>query len=191
MPRPRFLVLEGWLLLALMLAAGAASAEPFVSPDGRFAVAFPAQPDPDRSRRDTWAGRMEEGSYDLDREGLFLRVEFHDVPKMARMLLPPAVLLDLARRGLLADRKAANASSERVSLRGYPGLALRYVPAERPESVEEARLFLVGDRLYVTFARADSDGEPQQAVRRFLASFDAWEERDAFAAAAGTAGAGM
>ncbi len=191
MLRPRFLVLGVLLALAAPPPGHATSADAFVSPEGRFSAAFPGEPDRDRSGRETWAGPMDEGSYDLEQEGLFLRVEFHDVPKMARMLLPPGVILDLARRSLLADREASNASHERVSLRGHPGLALRYTPAERPDSEEEARLYLVGSRLYVTFARADTAGEAQQAVRRFLASFDAWEERDAFAAAAGTTGAGM
>jgi hypothetical protein len=87
--------------------------------------------------------------------------------------------------------KARNVAAEKIALRGHPGVALRYEPGERPGSIEEARLFLVGTRLYVTFARADLPGEPRAAASRFLNSFDAWEPGDAVASVAGSPAGGM
>jgi hypothetical protein len=190
----QLLLLLGALLGAvslLPLPSRAAPAEAFVSREGRFAAAFPAEPVRERSGRDTWAGWMEEGSYDLEGPGLRLRVEFHDVPRMATLVLPSAMILELAKQGVLDDMRARAASEQRVSLHGHPGLALSYVPGERPDTTEQTRLFLVGSRLYVAFASADQPGEPQEAAVRFLASFDAWESGDAVATLAGSASGGM
>jgi hypothetical protein len=177
--------------LPLRSHAEPAAAEAFVSPQGRFAVAFPAEPVGERAGRETWAGRMEEGSYEVEGAGLRLRVEFHDVPRMATLVLAAGAILDLAKQGVLDDMKARSASVERASLHGHPGLALRYEPGARPGSIEEARLFLVGERLYVAFARADAPGEAHEIASHFLASFDAWEAGEAVAWLGGSAGAGM
>lgn len=172
--------------LLVSLGTGASGLASFVSREGRFAAEFPGEPVAARGARDTWAGRMEEGSFELEEAGVRLRVEFHDVPRLATLLLAPGVILDLAKRGVLDDRRARDVAVEPLSLRGHPGLALRYEAEERPGPIEEARLFLVGSRLYVTFARAESPGEAPDAVSRFLSSFDAWEQGDAVAWAGGS-----
>lgn len=190
MLRQDFIRLGFGLGLAI-LSPWLAQAEPtFVSREGRFLVAFPAPPQGAQSARDTWAGRMEEGSFEVERQALRLRVEFHDVPGLATRVLPSGVILDLARQGVLDDMHAHEESVERTSLRGHPGLALRYTPAARPGSTEEARIFLVGSRLYVAFARADLAGEDRALAERFLTSFDAWEPGEAVAMAAGSATGG-
>ncbi len=165
--------------------------EPFVSREGRFAAAFPDTPVQESSGRSTWAGRMEAGSYELEGGGLRLRVEFHDVPKMAAAILPPQVLLDLAKDSLVEDVRASDVESAPVTLHAHPGVSLRYRHGDHPGVIEEARIFLVGARLYVTFARADEPGEKEALASRFLASFDAWEPRDAVASAVGGPGAGL
>jgi hypothetical protein len=134
---------------------------------------------------------MEAGSYELEDGGLRLRVEFHDVPRVAALMLPRNVILDLAKDSLLADMEARNASVEKTSLRGHPGLTLRYEPGSRPGVAEEARIFLVGGRLYVAFAGAQDLEEQREAAARFLASFDAWESGDAVAAASSEGGSGL
>ncbi|MCC6639725.1 MAG: hypothetical protein IT386_01025 [Deltaproteobacteria bacterium] len=180
-----------WAAASLPAPANAELASAFVSPEGRFAAVFPAEPMHERSGRDTWAGRVEEGSFDLTRDGLRLRVEYHDVPRMAVAILPPSLVLDLAKQGVLDDMGASGASAEPISLHGHPGLALRYVPAAYPGVTEETRLFLVGSRLYVAFARAEQPGTAEQAVARFLASFDAWESGGTVASVAGGSSGGM
>jgi len=190
--RPLFLsLLLGAALLSLRAFADPAGSDAFVSHDGRFAALFPATPQGERSGRDTWAGRVEEGSYSVQAEALRLRVEFHDMPRIAMLMLTPSALLELAKQGVVDDMRARNVATEKIALRGHPGIALRYEPGERPGSTEQARIFLVGSRLYVTFARADEPGEPSAAVSRFLASFDAWEPGDAVASLAGSLAGGM
>jgi hypothetical protein len=168
-----------------------ARGEVFVSREGRFAAAFPAEPVGERAGRQTWAGRMEAGSFEVENAGLRLRVEFHDVPRLATLVLPSGTLLDLARQGVLDDMQARDVSVERTELRGHPGLVLRYEPGDRPGTREECRIFLVAARLYVAFARADASGEPHEAAARFLATFEAWEASDPLAALGGSAEAGM
>jgi hypothetical protein len=178
-------------VMPLHAMAGPAAGQVFFSAEGRFAVAFPAAPVQDRADRETWAGRMEEGGFEVVRTGLRLRVEFHDVPRMATLVVPPMAILELAKQGVVSDMDARDVSAESNSLRGHPGLALRYHPGARPDSTEETHLFLVGTRLYLTFARADVPGEPRALASRFLESFDAWDAGDAVASAAGNHEAGM
>jgi hypothetical protein len=188
------------LLLSLLLGAATshpvpaladpAGATPFVSREGRFAAVFPAEPLHESAGRETWAGRMEEGSFELEDVGLRLRVEFHDVPRVATAMMSSRAILDLAKDGVVDDMKAHDVSVQAVSLHGHPGLALRYEPGSQPGALEEARVFLVGSRLYVAFARADARGPAHEAASRFLASFDAWEPSEAVASLAGDAGSG-
>lgn len=178
------------LLLSVMLGAStiplpALAGEPvtFVSREGRFAALFPATPQPERSGRESWAGRIDEGSFESEIDGLHLRVEYHDVPRLGLLVLSRDRLLTMARDSLLEDVEALEPRHERLSLRGHPGFALRYATRKRPDRLEEARLFLVGARIYVAFARVDEPGRQQEAAARFLASFDAWEPGEAVAAA--------
>jgi len=192
----RFVLLLGAALGAVAVIPISAIGQPaptaaFVSREGRFAADFPADPVPGRAGRDTWAGHMEEGSFELEGGGLRLRVEFHDVPRMAAMMLPRSVILDLAKDSLLSDVNARNASTTKASLHGHPGLALRYEPGNRPGVVEEARIFLVGGRLYVAFAGAQDVEAQRETAARFLASFDAWEPGDSVASTGGETGTGL
>ncbi len=189
----RFSLLLGVALGAVAVIPVSAIGQPgptaaFVSSEGRFAADFPGDPMPGRAVRDTWAGRMDEGSYELEDRGLRLRVEFHDVPRVAALMLPRSVILDLAKDSLLEDMEARKPSVEKTSLRGHPGLALRYEPGSRPGVVEEAHIFLVGGRLYVAFASAQDLEQQREMAARFLASFDAWESGGAVAAASSDEG---
>ncbi len=134
---------------------------------------------------------MEEGSYEVEGGRFRQRVEFHDIPRLATMVLPPESLLDQARTGVLEDNDARGATAQPISVRGHPGLALRYQPGGQPGTVEEARLYLVGSRLFVAFARSDESRPLREAAERFLASFDAWEAGEAVASAGGRHAAGM
>lgn len=184
MSRFRPLLLSALLgVLAFPAPAAAGEPAPFVSPEGRFSAHFPDTPRPERSGRDTWAGRIEEGSFQTEVTGLHLRVEYHDVPRLGLLVLSREAILAMARDSLLKDVGAAGAREERVELRGHPGLALRYETPDHPGRLEEARIYLVGSRLYVAFARVDDPEGRDEVAARFLASFDAWEPGETVAAA--------
>jgi len=154
-------------------ASGETRPEPFVSEEGRFRAAFPGEPVRDEGARASWAGTVREGNYELRDGEFWVRVEFHDVPRLATLVLSPETILGMAKRSLLEDVEAQDPREREASLRGHPGLAVRYEPAAHPGTVEEARLYLVRSRLYVAFARAPADAE--KAAEAFLASFDVWE----------------
>lgn len=147
--------------------------EAFVSHEGRFTVAFPAAPEHDGRARDSWAGPVREGNYELEQDGVWLRVEFHDIPRIATLVMSPRSILDRASDSLIEDVAAQAPEVEPTSLRGHPGVVVRYQPTRHPGSVEEARLYLVGTRLYVAFARAPR--QAAESAEAFLASFDVWE----------------
>lgn len=178
-------LLLGALLGSLSLAPAASAGGPslFVSTEGRFAATFPERPTPDRAGRETWAGRIEAGSYEAVVGGLHLRIEFHDVPQIGLLLLSEQRILAMAKDSMLEDMEATISREETARLREHPGIAVRFETSSRPGQIEECRLYLVGSRLFVIFVRNDHPGVGDEAAARFLASFNAWEPGETLASA--------
>ncbi len=149
---------------------------PFVhAGEGAFTALFPEAPRYEERSEPTLLGALHTRSWEVERGGLRLRVERHDVPVLASFVLGPDALLARAARGLLADLAAKYAQEEPAALRGYPGRHLRYEPGDRPGETEDAWLYLLGRRLYVIFARG-VDPEAQGTAARFAASVELLEE---------------
>jgi hypothetical protein len=169
-------------LLALV-AAGPLRAQPAVdaappaagtllrSPDGDLIARFPAPPHFEEHRESTFLGTLRTQSWEVEDSHLRLRVERHDLPALALLVVGARGLLDRAERSLLADLGAKDVVSEPTLLRGHPGRVLRYEPGDRPGEREEARLYLVDGRIYVVFGRG-SDPLARAEVERFLASVE-------------------
>jgi hypothetical protein len=142
-----------------------------VSRDGAFRAAFPGPPRRDDEQKRTVLGTLRSRGWELEAPGLWLRIERHDLPALAPLLLGERGLLQRAKRGLLEDAAARDVREEPIELRGHPGLRLRFEPAAHPGEREEARLFVVGRRLYALFARG-TDARQRAAAERFLDSVE-------------------
>ena len=171
-----------WLLVAasavsMMAAAGTAELEwlRFRSERGRFAVQLPGHPEEIRDTRATLGGIVHWSEYRAKRGATELRVEHHDLPWLAKLLLSSDALLKRAKNGLVSEENGHELSSSVVSLQGHPAREVSFrVPAE-PDLSGDALLVLVGSRLYVVVALGPQAERDDSARERFLRSFEVWE----------------
>ena len=172
----------GLLLVALTgLAAPQARADglawtPYESPAGRFRVLLPAPPLPTSDVFKSRAGSVPEVGVETQAGGLVLKVERHELPALACLLLPDQRILAFAASGLLDDRSGRLESEEPTLFQGHPARTLRYARTDLADREEEARLVLVGHRLYIAVARSDGASDAREEIARFFNSFEVWED---------------
>lgn len=167
-------------LPALAQADGAPGWHSFRSVAGRFEVLAPGAPERLVESRWTLAGRIDEVAYHFEWRGERFGVTYHDLPAIARVIFSPTSLLDRVVDELLEVMQGGRPLRSRdISLAGHPGRAIAYAPQDRPGTVEEVRIFLVGERLYLVEAATrpgenpgdDDAGSGEDAAERFFESF--------------------
>jgi hypothetical protein len=169
------LVAMAWLAPEALRAEGLAWT-PYESQTGRFRVLLPAPPLPTSGVFETRAGSVPEVGVETEAADLVLKVEHHDLPLLACLLLPDQRILALATSGLLDDRHGRLESEEPAFFQGHPGRVLRYARTDLGDREEQARLVLVGRRLYIAVARADGASDAHESIARFFNSFEIWED---------------
>ena len=148
----------------------------YESQTGRFRVLLPAPPLATSGVFKTRAGSVPEVGVETETADLVLKVEHHDLPRLACLLLPDQRILEFATSGLLDDRHGRLESEQRTFFQGHPGRTLRYARTDLGDRPEEARLVLVGQRLYIAVARADGASDAREQIARFFDSFEFWED---------------
>jgi hypothetical protein len=176
-------------LLGLLAAAAAAPAAPagsgaaaaagpapasdgwqlFRSQAGRFAVELPAAPVARAGSHMTLGGRIEFAVYRVESGGSELRIEHHEVPRLARVFLSDAALLGRAESDFLSDEDAAEVSARSMRVQGHPARELRYRVRDR-DVAGRARFLLAGGRLYL-LAVLRAGGAADAGLDRFFDSF--------------------
>jgi len=164
-----------WLAPPALHAEGVAW-RPYESPSGRFRVLLPASPLPTSGVFETRAGSIRELGVEVETAGLSLKIEHHDLPRLACLFLSDERILDFAASGLLDDRHGRLESAEPALVQGHPGRTLRYSRTDLGNRLEQARLVLVGNRLYIVLARADNASDSRAQIARFFNSFEIWED---------------
>jgi hypothetical protein len=164
---------------ALSMAAAAAAAElewrHYRSGWGRFAVQLPAAPEEIRDTRATLGGLVRWTEYRTRRGATELRVEHHDLPWIAKLLLSSEALLERAKDGLVSEEHGFELSSAPVSVQGYPAREVSFrVPAEQ-DLAGDALFVLVARRLYVLVTLGPEAQRDASALERFFGSFEVWE----------------
>jgi hypothetical protein len=166
------------MLAPFVLLAGSSAASEelswrsYRSEAGRFTVELPAAPYRDEGGTDTWAGHIDEQAWEVDAAGVRLRVEHHDIPRIGRLLVPARRILSLAASSLMRDREGRLLEEREFEHSGGPALGVRYALEKEGDRPEEARLFLIGSRLFIAYARALDDGDRREAIDRFFASLE-------------------
>lgn len=164
-----------WLAPEVVRADGLAWA-PYESQSGRFRVLLPAPPVPTSGQYKSPAGSVPEVGIETQTTDVMLKVEHHDLPLLACVLLPDQRILEFATRGLLDDRHGRLEGEERSFFQGHPGRSLRYARTDLGDRPEQARLVLVGRRLYIAVARAEGASDSREQIARFFDSFEFWED---------------
>ncbi|HBZ71593.1 MAG TPA: hypothetical protein DEP35_18455 [Deltaproteobacteria bacterium] len=178
---PRVRVAARFVLAAAVLLAPAAvradglAWTPYESETGRFRVLLPAAPVPTSGAFETRAGSVPEVGVETETADLVVKVEHHDLPRLACLLLPDERILEFAASGLLRDRHGRLESEEPTLFQGHPGRMLRYLRSDLGDREEEARLVLVGHRLYIALARAQGS-DAREPIGRFFDSLEIWED---------------
>ncbi len=170
-----FVLAAAVLLAPAAVRADGAAWRPYESETGRFRVLLPAPPVQTSGVFKTRAGSVPEVGVETETADLVVKVEHHDLPRLACLLLPGERILAFAASGLLDDRHGRLESQESTVFQGHPGRTLRYVRTDLADREEQARLVLVGHRLYIALARAQGS-DAREPIARFFDSLEIWED---------------
>lgn len=160
-------------LLFLLLLALPAAAAPWTSPDGKFTIAFPAEPKATSETDSSPLGDITSHTFTADQGGVTYSVTYSDLPGLAVLFGGSGTIYDNAKGDLLHSAFGKATSWNDQTIAGHPGKALVYdVPEHegQPDMTGKANLVLVGDRLYVINVTAPAG---QGNADAFLNSFTA------------------
>jgi hypothetical protein len=154
--------------------AAAPLGQPYRSDTGRFEVLMPGTPEVVSTSRQTIGGRITSTEISVERDAFEFRVEYHDLPRIAEVLMSSGGILSRAKDDFLDAIRARERSSVETSVDGHPARTLSFeIPGDR-ELVGDGLLTLVGSRLYVVTAihpRRDPRGG---LLDRLLKTFTVW-----------------
>jgi len=153
----------------------------YVSEAGRFSVELPDQPRQSHWTRNTWGGEVESAEFGVETDDVRLRIETHDMPRIARWVMSPLDLLKRASRGLMDDDGGEVVGTRKFEVQNHPAWEVSYRIADSPEddfaetgAIGLARFVLVADRVYLLSTVHRSGRAPEAAITRFLDSFQFW-----------------
>ena len=134
---------------------------------------MPKKPVVSTATRRTFLGPVVGTKYAVDVGDTTVAVELHDLPRMARFLLPANAILGRARDRLVEDTGGRVVAARDALRGGFPARQVTY-ELERPARVEEALLVLVERRLYIALATWPSGSAIPPAAQRLFESFEVW-----------------
>lgn len=156
-----------WLVCATpALAQGDAWRELRSESEG-FAVALPGSPAESRTSHWTALGPVHVRAWESVHGEGSLRIEAHQLPRLARSLLSDDALLRRAAGGLVEDVGGSERENLAARVSGWPARSVRWSAGERGGA---ARLVLSERRLYVLIAEQTDPA----AAERFFASLEIW-----------------
>lgn len=148
---------------------------------GRFTVDLPDEPRQLQWTRNTWGGEVESTEFGVETDDVRLRIETHDMPRIARWVMSPSDLLKRASRGLLDDDGGEVVGTRELRMQNHPAWEVSYrITASREddwsatEAIGLARFVLVADRVYLLSTVNRGGRDPEAAITRFFDSFEFW-----------------
>ncbi len=173
------------VLLALLsiCALGASSAVPprdgrgvlrtVESAEGGFRAQLPEPlPVPERKSRPTLLGPVHEVHYAVPWDDAHVSVELYDIPRLATLIFPTAVLLDQAADGVVAEMQARELARSSLSRQQHPARVVTYELPGAPTAVERALIVLAGSRLYVVVVTSPPGDGLGPSLEQIVDSFE-------------------
>ncbi len=168
------LILFTFLMVSVLILAGCAQATPdwrtFTGPDGDFAIDMPGDPQSSTSTSDTDVGQVSMNMFTVRVGNDEYIVAFSDYP--AELIAAKSVqdFMNDVRDNALNNTSGKLITEQNIELNGYPG---RYLNVKSPDGngIAEARLYLVGNRLYQVFVATPKEEAGSADSQRFLNSF--------------------
>lgn len=162
------------LVVSIIFLAACGNATPdwqtFTGPDGDFTVDMPGNPKAQTQQSKTDKGDITVYMYTVRIGDTDYIIAYSDYPD--ELIQTPGVqgFLDEVRNNAVNNTKGKLLSEESIELNGNPGRSLR---VESPDGtgIAQARMLLVGTRLYQVFAASQKENADSPDIQRFLNSF--------------------
>lgn len=139
-----------------------------VSADGGYSLVFPGAAEERKLTKENGDFLANMYVLELDGGNVAFMSSHSDIPK-ERMSVPPATLLEDAKKGALANTQGTLESEKRITVEGNPGREL--VISTPSGMLSYVRVILVKGRLYQAMAVMTRDNPAEKDVRAFLDSF--------------------
>jgi hypothetical protein len=136
-----------------------------------FSILVPGNPSLLVKRNQTIVGQVTESKYLVEMERGHVSVETHVLPKIAMLLAPARTVLDRTKEQILKTHSAEQISYTDLPDQPYRTARLVYRPGGTGQAVEEVRMILSKNRLYLLTAALPSSEAAPQIAARFFDSF--------------------
>lgn len=157
-------------LLVFLVGCQQATWNEFKSPQGEFSILIPGTPTKQTRSVETPSGPLEAHMFLAEQGDVAYMVAYSDYPTMVIRDRSSKLILDGARDGAVANAHGTLVRESVVSLNGNHGRELEIEPAGGKVTIQ-ARIFLVGHRLYQVMVLTPKGTDFTEDVRKFLDSF--------------------
>jgi hypothetical protein len=167
------LALTAILLVTLVLSACAPSTpdwREYSGEDGDFSVQMPAAPKEQVDEYDTDSGKVVVHMNGATVGDMDYIMAYSDYPADLVAAKGAEGILNDARDGAVTNTKGELVAEQALDLNGNPGLFLQ-VGSPDGKGLAQAKLFLVGNRLYQIFVAGPKENADSEDVQFYLDSF--------------------
>ena len=171
--KPVIVLMALLLAICVMACTPAPKPQEFKSEAGRFSVMAPVVLKETTQTQETAAGKVVCHLYLGNLGGLGYGVAYSDYPEEGVRKSDPEKILDGGRNGAVSNVNGKLVIETKIALEGNPGreLVIDAKDASQGDLTIKARLFLVGNRLYVVMAAAKKGQVGFKEMDQFLQSF--------------------
>jgi hypothetical protein len=171
--RKKVYLLFSLILSVLILSAcgqTTANWRDFSNTEGKFTVRMPGAPKEETNTIKTDSGEITIHLFGIPIGDTDYIVAYSDYPTDLVVSKGPTGILDSARDGAISNTKGTLITDESIELNGFPGKLL-IVGSPDGKGIAQAKIFLVGNRLYQVFVAAEKDAAYSEENLAFLDSF--------------------
>ncbi len=169
----KFLVIIAFLVLSAVIlsACGQSTADwrEYTNEEGKFSVLLPGEPKEETSSIETDTGTIQIHLFGVPIGDTDYIVAYTDYPAELINTKGAQGILDSARDGAVENTKGKLLSDETIDLNGNPGKLL-VVESPDGKGIAQAKIFLVGTRLYQVFVAAAKEKANTEENQNYLNS---------------------
>ena len=167
---PRLLI--NLLIITLIIPACVPTAnwQIFTGPEGDFTVFLPGTPIQENQQVETDVGEVTVSLFQLPFGNFGYVVAYSDYPMDVIQSYGTQIILDGARNAAVTNTGGTLLDEQEIEIEGYPGRQIK-VQSPDGEGIAQARMYLVGTRLYQIYVASPSTEANSQDISKYLESF--------------------
>jgi hypothetical protein len=161
------------VLLGIMLLASCtpkANWQEFTGPEGDFTILLPGIPKEEVQVVNSEAGDITVHLFNVPLGSFAYVVAYSDYPADLVANMGAEKLLDGARDGAVSNTRGKLLDESPVEIDGFPGRFLKVLSPDGT-GLAQARMFLVGNRLYQIFVASPKSDQDSEDIQKYLDSF--------------------